>query len=368
MMKMTAAVAPAKGERLEIDTVDLDDNLHGDQLLVKIVAVGVCGADIMRAKNGMGRSEFPIILGHEGAGIVERIGDDVREFEVGDHVTISYASCGHCRQCLAGRPYACEHSDELNFGGTEYYGDHRFSMDGQPITSFFQQSSFVTYAKVQERNAVKVTKDVDLSLLGPLGCGLQTGAGTVMHILKPEVGSTLAVFGTGTVGDAAIMAAKAMNVGRIIAVDIFDTRLTEAKALGATDIINSKEADDVPALIQAMTNGGVDYAIVSAPANGLPEQAIRSTGILGHIAIIGGAAHADLSMMNDILVPARQVTGVLQGFSLPKLFIPQLIQLYQQGDFPFDKLVKFYELKDVNQAFEDSLNGTTVKPILRMPQ
>ena len=366
-MQITAAVAPAKGEPLVVEPVELDDTLHGDQLLVKIVAVGVCGADIMRAKTGMGRSEFPIVLGHEGAGIVERVGEDVREFQVGDHVAISYASCGHCRQCLAGRPYACERSDELNFGGVDYYGGSRFTLNGQPVTSFFQQSSFGTYAKVQERNAVKVTKDVDVSLLGPLGCGLQTGAGTVMHILKPEVGSSMAVFGTGTVGDAAIMAAKAMHVAKIIAVDIFDTRLAEAKALGATDIINSKTVDDVPAMIQEMTDVGVDYAVVSAPANGLPEQAIRSTGILGHTAIIGGAAHADLSMMNDILVPARQVTGVLQGFSLPKLFIPQLIQLYQQGDFPFDKLVKFYDLKDVNQAFEDSLNGTTVKAILRMP-
>lgn len=366
-MNITAAVAEKQGDPLTIREVTLDDNLKSDEVLVKTVASGICGADIQEINGGpTGFAPIPMILGHEGAGIVQKVGAAVSDFEPGDHVTISYASCGTCRQCVLGRPYACERMNELNFGGKDIDGGTRYSLDGKPLSSFFQQSSFGSYMKVQARNMVKVTDDVDLKLLGPLGCGLQTGAGTVLNELRPQPGDGIVIFGTGTVGLAAIMAAKVAHCNPIIAVDVVPSRLETALSLGATDVINSKETPDVPAAVNKIVAGGVTFGIVSAGINGLAENAVRSTAIHGTVAIVGGAFKGEFNMEQDFLIPARTVKGVLQGSSLPKVFIPKLIQLYKEGQYPFDKLVKFYDLKDVNQAIEDSKSGQVIKPILVM--
>lgn len=366
-MNITAAVAEKQGDPLTIREVTLDDNLKSDEVLVKTVASGICGADIQEINGGpTGFAPIPMILGHEGAGIVQKVGTAVSDFEPGDHVTISYASCGTCRQCVLGRPYACERMNELNFGGKDIDGGTRYSLDGKTLSSFFQQSSFGSYMKVQARNMVKVTDDVDLKLLGPLGCGLQTGAGTVLNELRPQPGDGIVIFGTGTVGLAAIMAAKVAHCNPIIAVDVVPSRLETALSLGATDVINSKETPDVPAAVNKIVAGGVTFGIVSAGINGLAENAVRSTAIYGTVAIVGGAFKGEFNMAQDFLIPARTVKGVLQGSSLPKVFIPKLIQLYKEGQFPFDKLVKFYDLKDVNQAIEDSKSGQVIKPILVM--
>ncbi|ANZ63570.1 aryl-alcohol dehydrogenase [Secundilactobacillus paracollinoides] len=366
-MNITAAVAEKQGDPLTIREVILDDNLKSVEVLVKTIASGICGADIQEINGGpTGFAPIPMILGHEGAGIVQKVGAAVSDFEPGDHVTISYASCGTCRQCVLGRPYACERMNELNFGGKDIDGGTRYSLDGKPLSSFFQQSSFGSYMKVQARNMVKVTDDVDLKLLGPLGCGLQTGAGTVLNELRPQPGDGIVIFGTGTVGLAAIMAAKVAHCNPIIAVDVVPSRLETALSLGATDVINSKETPDVPAAVNKIVAGGVTFGIVSAGINGLAENAVRSTAIYGAVAIVGGAFKGEFNMAQDFLIPARTVKGVLQGSSLPKVFIPKLIQLYKEGQFPFDKLVKFYDLKDVNQAIEDSKPGQVIKPILVM--
>ncbi len=368
-MEITAAVALKQGDPLVVKNVNLNDKLKSDELLVKTVASGICGADIQEINGGpTGFAPIPMIMGHEGAGIVQAVGSSVTEFQKGDHVTVSYASCGTCKQCVAGRPYACERMNELNFEGKDIDGGTRYELDGEPLSSFFQQSSFGNYMKVQARNVVKVTKDVDLKLLGPLGCGLQTGAGTVLNDLKPEPGDGIVIFGTGTVGLAAIMAAKVAHCDPIIAVDVVDSRLDMALELGATNVINSKKTPDVPAEVNKISAGGVEFGVVSAGVNGLAENAVRSTGIYGQIGIIGGAFEGNFNIAQDILIPARTVRGVLQGSSLPKLFIPKLIKLYQDGQFPFDKLVKFYDLADVNEAIEDSKSGKVIKPILVMPE
>lgn len=368
-MKITAAIALKQGAPLTIEEVELDDHLKADELLIKTVASGVCGADISEVNGGpTGYAPIPMILGHEGSGIVEAVGDSVQEFEVGDHVSVSYASCGTCKQCVAGRPYACERMNELNFGGRDIDGGYRYQFNGQPLSSFFQQSSFGNHMKVQARNAVKITKDIDLKLVGPLGCGIQTGAGTVLNDLKPQPGDGIVIFGTGTVGLSAIMAVKIAHCDPIIAVDIVDSRLDTAQKLGATHTINSQKVDDIPAAVNQIVTGGTDFAVVSAGINGLAENAVRSTGIYGKTAIVGGAFEGHFNMAQDFLIPAKTVRGVLQGSSLPKLFIPKLIKLYQAGQLPFDQMVKFYELKDVNQAFADSASGKVIKPILVMPE
>ncbi len=369
-MKITAEVVLKPDQPLELrDDVDLNTTLRPDELLVKTVASGICGADIMETHGGpASKSPIPMILGHEGAGIVEEVGSAVNGFEPGDHVTASYASCGECKQCLLGRPYACERMNELNFEGKDIDGGTRYQLDGHPLSSFFQQSSFGTHMKVQARNIVKVDKTVDLKMLGPLGCGLQTGAGTVLNELRPQPEDGIVIFGTGTVGLAAIMAAKIAHCSPIIAVDIFDTRLETAKQLGATHVINSKNTPNVPAEVNQIVKGGVDYAVVSAAVNYLADQAVRSTNVYGTTAVIGTVMKTDLNIAQDILVPARTIKGVLQGSALPKLFIPKLIKLYQDGLFPFDQLIKYYDLKDVNQAFDDSLSGKVVKPVLVMPE
>ncbi|AJA79285.1 aryl-alcohol dehydrogenase [Levilactobacillus brevis] len=368
-MKITAAVSHITGEPLDIQKIGLNDDLKADEILVKTVASGICGADIQEAQSGgpTGHAPLPMVLGHEGAGIVEKVGSGVTEFELGDHVTVSYASCGTCSQCIMGRPYACERMAELNFGGRDTDGGYRYHSQAKNISSFFQQSAFGTYMKVQARNVIKVTKDVDLRMLGPLGCGLQTGSGTVLNDLRPQPGAGIVVFGTGTVGLSAIMAAKVAHCDPIIAVDILDSRLETALDMGATHVINSQKRPDVSQEVNRIQAGGVEFAVVSAGINGLAELATRSTGIYGTIAIVGGAFKGEFNLAQDVLIPARTIRGVLQGSSLPKVFIPKLIKLYQAEHFPFDRLIKFYDLDNVNQAFADSQAGKVVKPVLVMP-
>jgi len=368
-MKIKAAVSLVQDDPLVMKTVDLDDHLNGHEVLIKTVGSGICGADISETHGGpTGYAPIPMIMGHEGSGIVEKVGSDVDEFVPGDHVVVSYASCGTCKQCVEGRPYACERMNELNFEGKDMDGGTRYSLDGKPLSSFFQASSFGDHMKALDRNVVKVDKDVDLTILGPLGCGLQTGSGTVLNSLKPAPGEGIIIFGTGTVGLAAIMGAKVAHCDPIIAVDVFDSRLEMAKELGATHVINSKNIPDVPTEVQKIAKGGVEYGVVSAGVNGLAEQAVRSVGIHGEVAIVGCAIEGKFNMAMDFLVPAKTVKGVLQGDSLPKIYIPRLINLYKQGLFPFDKLVKFYDFDDINQAMEDSSNGKVVKPILKIAE
>lgn len=334
-----------------------------NEIQVKIVATGVCHTDAVARDEGL--TPFPVVLGHEGSGIVEAIGPGVTDFEVGDHVVMSYAHCGRCENCLTGHPTVCINFNDLNFGGKMEDGTSRLHENGEELANFFGQSSFGNYAIVHERNAVKVDPDVDIKMLGPLGCGIQTGAGTVLNRLKPEFASTIAVYGCGAVGLSAIMAAKITGCQTIIAVDIHDSRLALAKELGATYTFNGKEVDVVEE-IKAITKGGTNYAVETTGAPPVVKQSLNALKPLGTVAIVGVTPEVKLDIQNDLMAEGKSMIGVIEGDSVPRVFIPQLIEYYKEGRFPFDKLVNFYDFKDIEQAFEDSKSGKTIKPILQI--
>ncbi|SOC11240.1 aryl-alcohol dehydrogenase [Ureibacillus xyleni] len=361
-MKIKAAVTPGQGQDFVIEEVELATP-KSNEVLVKIVASGVCHTDAVARDAAI--APLPAVLGHEGAGIIEEVGEGVTRLAKGDHVVLSFAHCGHCDHCLTGHPTVCETFNDLNFGGTHDDYTHRLSKDGQPLSTFFGQSSFGTYAIAHERNVVRVDKDVDLALLGPLGCGIQTGAGTVLNKIKPPFGSTIAIYGAGAVGLSAIMAAKIVGCKTIIAVDVHDSRLELAKELGATHAFNGTKVDVVKE-IKEITNGGTNYAVDTTGVPPVVRQSLKALRPLGIAAIVGVTPEMSIDVHNDIMAEGKTMMGVIEGDAVPNVFIPQLIEYYKAGQFPFDKLVRFYEFNQINEAFEASKNGEAIKPILRI--
>jgi aryl-alcohol dehydrogenase len=307
------------------------------------------------------------VLGHEGAGVIERVGDGVTHLEVGDHVVLTVASCGICVDCLSGDPSFCANSYEQNFAGGRPDGSTSLSdAEGKQINShFFGQSAFATYANVPTRSVVKVRKDIPLELLAPLGCGVQTGAGTVLKVLQPPMDSTLVVFGTGAVGMAAILGARVARVRTIVAVDVVPGRLELARQLGATHTVNAKEVDTVEELA-AISGTGVDYAVDTTGNAAVVEGMLKSLGHRGHAALLAAANPEAESRINLSQAVARviRITSVVEGGVIPHLFIPEMIELYLAGEFPFDKLARTYPFAEIDQAFTDSESGEVVKPVL----
>ncbi|MUG67367.1 zinc-binding dehydrogenase [Paenibacillus campinasensis] len=361
-MKITAAITPDQGKDFVLDEIELAEP-KANEVLVKIVASGVCHTDAVARDAAI--APLPAVLGHEGAGIVERIGDNVTQFKPGDHVVLSFAHCGHCRNCLTGHPTVCETFNDLNFGGVHDDHTHRLSQDGRSLSTFFGQSSFATFAISHERNIVKVDEDVDLALLGPLGCGIQTGAGTVLNKLQPPFGTSIAIYGTGAVGLSAIMAAKIVGCKNIIAVDVHENRLELAKELGATHSLNGKEVDVVKE-IKAITHGGTEFAIDTTGVPPVVRQSLQALRPLGISAIVGVTPEMTIDVHNDIMAEGKTMLGVIEGDAIPQIFIPQLVDYYKRGLFPFDKLVKFFDFNEINEAFSASKSGEVIKPILRI--
>ena len=219
----------------------------------------------------------------------------------------------------------------------------------------------------REINAIKVPDDAPLELLGPLGCGIQTGAGAVLNSLQVRSGSSFASYGAGAVGLSAVMAAKVAGATTIIAIDVVPSRLQLAKELGATHVVNSRETDVIVA-VRAITGGGADFALESTGRPEVLSAGIEALGGLGMMGVVGAPKLGTTASfdVNNLLLGGRSIRGIVEGDSVPQVFIPQLVTLYQQGRFPFDRLVKFYPLEQINQAAEDSTRGITLKPILRI--
>ncbi|MBP0590423.1 NAD(P)-dependent alcohol dehydrogenase [Paraburkholderia sp. LEh10] len=365
--QMKAAVmrepkAPFQFEDIYVGTI------RDDEVLVRIVASGVCHTDIM-VRNQDAPVPLPAIAGHEGAGVVEAVGAAVTEVKPGDHVVLSYMSCGHCKPCISGHPAHCAHVWPINFGGSRLDGStgthdaHGHVMHDH----FFGQSSFAEYSVANERNVVKVPDDLPLELLAPLGCGIETGAGGVLNALKVRPGSSFAAFGAGAVGLSAVMAARVAGATTIIAVDVNADRLKLALELGATHSVNSREGDPV-GQIRAITGGGLDYSLECSGRKEVLRQAIDALGSFGTCGIIGATRPGTEASfdINDVMAPSKRIMGIVQGDAIPKIFIPALIELFRQGRFPFDRLIRYYDFVDINQAIEDSESGRTIKPVLRI--
>jgi aryl-alcohol dehydrogenase len=364
MVAITAAVLRAASSPFAIEHLELDEPRE-DEILVRIVGAGMCHTDLI-VRDRYYPVPMPVVLGHEGAGIVERVGSRVTKVQPGDHVVMTYASCGICPNCLKGLTGYCAEIYSCNFGVARSDGSatHK-GADGQPVNGcFFRQSSFGTYALAGERNVVKIRKDVPLDIMGPLACGIQTGAGAVINALKPGAGTSIAIFGAGSVGLSAAMAAKLVGCATIIVVDINAQRLKLAAEIGATHTIDATSADAV-ADIQALTGDGVQYSLETTANPKVFRQAVDALRVTGVCGLVGAAPlGTEVTFdMNGIMF-GRTVRGIIEGDSVPDIFIPQLIELWRQGRFPFDRLIEFYDLADINRAAADSESGAVLKPVL----
>lgn len=364
--EITAAVVRRKGGPFVIETLRLDAP-RDDEVRVRIVATGMCHTDLV-IRDQVYPVPLPIVLGHEGAGVVEAVGRGVRKVAPGDHVVLSYMSCGHCAPCGRGEPAYCTLGHPLSFGGSREDGSVSSHDAAGPVHDhFFGQSSFGTYALAHERNVVRVPKTAPLEMLGPLGCGLQTGAGAVLNALKVAPGSSLAVIGTGSVGLSAIMAARIAGAGRIIAVDLVPARLALARELGATDTVDPSDGKMVAA-IRDLTGGGVDYALDTTGSPKVLRDTIDALGIRGTCGFVGAAPIGTEASfdMGAVMSPGKTIRGIIQGDSVPDIFIPRLVEFHAQGRFPLEKLIRFYPFDAINEAAADSERGVTIKPVLRM--
>jgi aryl-alcohol dehydrogenase len=367
-MKIRAAVLDAPHSPFEIEELELDAP-RDNEVLVRIVATGICHTDLAVVEQDL-PAPTPIVLGHEGAGVVERVGSKVTHVEPGDHVVLTYPYCGECSKCDAGRPWFCEQLLSLSLAGVRADGSPTvMPIDGQRhdrmCAGFFGQSSFATHAIAYANNTVKVPKEAPLEAMAPLGCGIQTGAGTVLNVLKPAAGSSIAVFGCGAVGLAAIMAAKLADCATIMAIDRVASRLELARELGATHVIDTNSADASETLTAI---GGVDFSVEASGNSQLLEIAIGAVKPFGGICAMLGVPKAGSRIVLDHahLLYGRVVTGITQGESRPQEFIPRLAELYLDGRLPVDKLIRTYDLGQINAAAAESVSGRTVKAILRM--
>jgi len=364
MVTMTAAIAMQPGDRFDVAEVELDEP-RDDEVLVRILAVGICHTDI-NALNQRLPVPLPMILGHEGAGVVERVGSLVTSVQPGDRVVIAPDFCGKCTQCRLGHTAYCERSGVLVFGGTRLDGSTKASRDGVPVRAgFFGQSSFAEFSLVTERNIIKVDDDAPLQHLAALTCGVNAGAGAVLNTLKPEPSHSMAIFGVGTVGLAAIAAAKMRGTRTIIAIDRFDSRLELAREFGATHVINTSATPDAVAEITAIVPGGVDRAFDSTGSKDVILQAIYSLGYHGVFGYVTGTGGVPLDLdLNRILTKGVTIRGIMGGDGTGLVFLRELVRHFEDGRLPIDRLVKTYRLDQINDALEDMKSGVTIKPVL----
>ncbi|MET8989451.1 NAD(P)-dependent alcohol dehydrogenase [Nonomuraea wenchangensis] len=369
-MRVTAAVVDELGGRFHVEELDLDEPGPGEAL-VRVVASGICHTDTI-TRHGDLPMPFPAVLGHEGAGEVVAVGDGVTSVRPGDHVVIGWPSCGTCRNCRDGEPRYCARLGEALCGGGRLLGPRAGQSalrrpDGSSVHShFFGQSSFSTYALTWADALVVVPRDAPLELLGPLACGIATGAGAVLNTVKPGPGSSLVIYGAGAVGLAAVMAARLSPATKIIAVDRHPSRLELAKEFGATHTIDASRTDPV-ADVHRICDGPADAALECTGVIPVVRQAADSVGMLGTCVLIGGApAGAEFALDHLTTLWGKRIVGTLGGSGRSETLIPTLIELHRQGRFPFDRLVRFYDLADIETALEDSHRGDVLKPVLRI--
>ena len=363
-MQITAAVVRERSSRFLLETLDIDGP-RDDEVLVRIVGVGICHTDLA-GRDGHLPVPFPAVFGHEGAGIVERVGSGVRKVQPGDHVVCTWSYCGACAACRSGRYAYCEDFFLHNFHGARPDGSTCLRGAAGPVHgSFFSQSSFADHALARERNVVKVASDAPLEQLAPLGCGVSTGVGAVLNALHPAAGSSIAVFGVGTVGLSAVMASVLCGCTTIVAVDAKPERLEAARRLGATHSVNVATEDPVPRIL-AICPGGVEFSLECVGNPRVLRPAVDVLRRLGECGLVGVVPpRTEITLDMEFLMNGRSVRGILEGDAVPDIFIPRLVRLHDQGKLPFSDLVTFYRLDEINTAVADMEQGRVIKPVLR---
>ncbi|MFJ5687056.1 NAD(P)-dependent alcohol dehydrogenase [Streptomyces sp. NPDC093099] len=360
-MRFGAAVLRSHESRFAVEEVILAAGPTDGEILVRIAGCGLCRTDLAVRRSG-GRSPLPAVLGHEGAGIVVETGGPDTGLSVGDHVVLSFDSCGHCRNCMGAAPAYCDSFASLNLFGGRRENAARFTdtAGGDLAPRWFGQSSFAEYAMVLARNAVRVDPALPIELLGPLGCGFLTGAGAVLNSFGVGPGDTVAVFGAGAVGLAAVMAATAAGAVTV-AVDRHPERLALAERFHALPLhAGSAGLRD---RIRRLTDGGARYALDTTGSAQLINDALRALRPTGHLGLVA-RLHTALPLEPGALDRGRRISHICEGDAVPGLLIPRLTGLWQAGRFPFDQLIRTYPLSDINEAERDCDAGRVVKPVL----
>jgi aryl-alcohol dehydrogenase len=361
-----AAICRGHDHPFTIEPVELAD-LRPDEVLVRVVACGICHTDLA-VRDAQLPLPLPVVLGHEGAGIVEAVGSAVTAAAPGDRVVMSFNSCGECPSCEIDAPTYCYNFFPHNWSGKRADGSPSMTLGGEPMNAnFFGQSAFATHAIAHQRNVVRVPDSaagLPLERLAPIGCDLMTGAGAVLRAMKVREGLPIAVFGTGTVGIAAIMAARIAGAHPIIAVDVNDERLALARELGATHAFNAR--DDAPAKIRDLCPQGVGYAFDTTGINSVIESAWNLLAPKGVVGIVGASDPADDLTFNEaaFMGGGRTVKGILGGDSDGEGFLTELIEHHLAGRFPYERLIETFPFEEINEAIEASESGRVVKPVL----
>jgi len=359
--EVRGVVARAKGQPVSIETVVVPDPGPGEAV-VDIQACGVCHTDLHYREGGI-NDDFPFLLGHEAAGVVSAVGEGVTNVAVGDYVILNWrAVCGQCRACLKGEPQYCFN--------THNAAQKMTLLDGTELSPALGIGAFVEKTLVHSGQCTKVDPAAPPTAAGLLGCGVMAGVGAAINTGAVKRGESVAVFGCGGVGDAAIAGAKLAGATTIIAVDIDDRKLEWAKKLGATHTVNSKETDPVAAIKEIAGSGslGADYALECTGNLDVIRQSVDCLNMPGTAALIGGApAGAEYTLDHLQTLWGRTVRGLLGGEGQSEQLLPTLVELHAQGRFPFDRLVQFFALDEVNEAMEASARGEVLKPVLRMP-
>jgi aryl-alcohol dehydrogenase len=372
-MRITAAVMQKSDGKLtrrkiELEQLELEPP-RADEVLVRISSVGVCGTD-RGCIHGLEPYPTPGVLGHEGAGIVEEVGRDVTLVKPGDRVMIGVPYCGVCRTCRRGEPRYCERGQQLSFSGYRLDGSGAMARrNGEKVAGrFFQQSSWASHTVALQQQLARVPQGLDLDLTGPYGCSISTGAGAILNELKPTPGSSIAIFGVGNVGLAAVMAARLTGASTIIAIDKVPARLALAQQLGATHLLEYSET--IVATLKELTSDRLDYSVEATAGSNLVAEAVSALGVRGTCAMVGGAKQTASVTLNhsDTLLHGKRVIGVMGGGGQTPQFLESLMALQLQRRFPLEKLVKFYDFSRVNEAIDDSDRGDAIKPILRMSE
>jgi len=364
-MKIKAMIAPGDGSEFIYADVEIDDP-RPDEICIKIKAAGLCHTDIL-AQHGVFQFGSAAVLGHEGAGIVERVGADITKVKVGDRVCLSFRSCGNCRKCEASQPASCQDFAPLNVSGGRVDGSKTLSHDGQALASnFFGQSSFATHALTYEQNVVKIPHDIPFEIAAPLGCGVQTGAGAIMNSLDCEAGSSLIVAGCGIVGLSAVMAGKIKDCGPIVVIEPVAARRELALELGASHVIDPLAVSDLSETLKEIFPFGVHYALDTTARPDVLEALVGNLAVKGALGLVGLIdPNADFKCSAAALMAkGLSIHAIIEGDSHPDSFIPTLIEYYKAGRFPLNRLISTYPLKEINTAIKDHSAGDCAKIVL----
>lgn len=365
-MKARAAVLTAPGRPLEVVEIDVADPTRGE-VRVRMLASGVCHSDL-RVLFGEWGAKMPIVLGHEGAGIVESVGEGVTSVEVGDLVALSWTpSCRVCSACVSGKPQLCTAARATAYSNVLPDGTTRFSLNGTPVYSYLSVGSFAEYAVVPESGAIRIDTPVDPRVVALVGCAITTGVGAAINTQPVPPGATTLVIGAGGVGQSVISGLHLQAPGMLIAVDVVDARLEAARSIGATHVINSSREDVVAAVKQLTGGRGVEFAYEATGRTEAVEQAYAALASGGVCTVVGQVASGQKVSIDTLAMSGRELVlrGSNYGSSRPSIDFPRILNLYAQGRLDLDRLItRTIGLDEIGSAFDDMQAGIGLRTVV----